>query len=524
MGSFPEGMVDADALFRAAFDHAPLGMALLSAEGTVIETNRALAERVGEVADRLVGHPLTALGADATRVALAELAAGAAVAVAEVEDRRMSLTPVRDRQGRLRQVILHLHPDPAPGSRAGHADAVTGLPGRGWLEERLAAGPPPAGVVLLDLDRFRGLNERFGHAHGDAVLRAAARRLGERRLPGEAVVRFAGDQFLVLVPTGDAAALLARAESLHAALRSPLPVGSATLRLTVSVGVAAVPPADPRQALRDADTALSVAKEGGGDRLVVFAPAHLERARRRAEVEGAMRDDIGSGAFRLVYQPIVRLETGACVGAEALCRWTSARLGEVSPAEFVPLAERTGLIVPLGREVLDRAMAGAVRLWRRGRYVAVNLSVRQLDDRLVEDVSRHLAASGLPGGALHLEVTETALLADLDAARARLGALDALGVRLAIDDFGTGYASFAWLRDLPVHTIKIERTFVAGLGCNGRDEVVVEAVVRTARQLGVGVVAEGVETEAQRARLVELGCPFGQGWLFGRPGPVDRIP
>jgi predicted signal transduction protein with EAL and GGDEF domain len=345
------------------------------------------------------------------------------------------------------------------------------------------------------------------------------------------VARLGGDEFAVVLDgLADAAEAERLAAGVAAALAAPFALDGQEVAVSASVGVAVADPArgvSPAELLRDADLAMYRAKARGKARFEVFEPAMGDGARERAELVADLRRALEQGGLRLAYQPVVELATGRVAAVEALARWEHPTLGAVPPDAFVPLAEETGLIAPLGRWALGEACRQA-RAWQEAvaspPAVAVNLSPRQFQQPgLVEDVAEALRASGLPPRLLALELTEGAMVADADEAVALLRQLKGLGVGLAIDDFGTGYSSLAYLQRLPVDRLKVDRRFVAGLGRDAGDAAIVEAVVGLARTLGLGVVAEGVETAEQAARLRELGCGLGQGFYFGRPQSAEAL-
>ena len=437
-------------------------------------------------------------------------------------------------------------------------DPLTGLGNRTLFRERVAAalaraarnGGAASGagvaVLFLDIDHFKTVNDSLGHGAGDALLTTVAQRLLNATRGCDAVARLGGDEFAVLVDGvygSDEAAVVAG--RILEAMRRPVRLEGAEVTVGVSIGIATSAHAETAEALlRDADVAMYRAKARGRGEFLIFEPAMHAVALVRLQLEGELRRSVtrqladvshtvadainGSDrsephGFRLAYQPIVALATGAVQGVEALLRWQHPERGLVPPAEFVPLAEETGLIVPLGRWVLHAAcrQAGA---WRRAHpsaaslRVAVNVAERQLrDPDFVADVRAALAAGQLPSDALLLEITEGALVQEPERVRRTLAALKALGVRLAVDDFGTGYSSLSYLQRFPIDVLKIDKSFVRGVASEEGDRAIARTVVALGQTLGLHTVAEGVETEAQRAVLARLGCDFGQGYLFARP-------
>ncbi|MCU1454399.1 MAG: diguanylate cyclase/phosphodiesterase with sensor(s) [Acidimicrobiales bacterium] len=419
-------------------------------------------------------------------------------------------------------------------------DALTGLPNRQLLLSRIerlvelsAAPDPDAALLFVDLDQFKVINDSLGHAAGDDVLDQVAKRFRAAVRPDDFVGRFGGDEFVVLCEeVGGEDGAIAIAQRLAATLERPFRAARSEVVLSSSIGIALVtdPSVGPDALIRNADAAMYRAKELGRDNYVVFEDDLHARAVRRMQLEQDLRGALAADEIDVWFQPQVRLADGRIVGVEALARWHAPDRPPVAPKEFVPIAEETGLIVALGRRVLERSCAVAAG-WRtrpglEQLPVTVNLAARQLTDPgLLDDVRETLARAGLPPAALCLEVTESALVNDLDHAVNALDQLRAMGIRLAIDDFGTGYATLEHVRRFSMaNQLKIDQSFVAELGGASRaDRAIVQATVVLAKALGMSTVAEGVETEIQRAVLVELGCDFGQGYLFSRAVPADEL-
>jgi diguanylate cyclase (GGDEF)-like protein len=413
-------------------------------------------------------------------------------------------------------------------------DALTGLGNRRRLVEetaRLLRAEAPLSVLSVDLDGFKAVNDGRGHAVGDALLVAVAERLRAGVRADDLVVRLGGDEFAVLVP-GPAAHAVDVAQRLQDAVRCPVLLTGRPVTVTASVGVADTTTAGRRDAdllLRNADLAMYHAKATGRDTVVVFAPGMAEAASDRAALAEDLTAAMAAGdQLGVHYQPVVTLPGGEVHGHEALVRWRHPTRGPIAPLLFVPIAEQTGAVTALGAWVLRRATRDAAAgLDGAGgpSRVAVNVSAVQLaDPGFVQTVRDALADSGLPAHLLVLEVTESVLADDLDAVSARLQELRDLGARIAIDDFGTGYSSLSYLRRLPADIVKVDRSFVADLTRGGSAATLVASIVELSRSLSLDVVAEGVETEAQRATLVELGCTYAQGYLFGRPAPSVAAP
>jgi diguanylate cyclase len=407
--------------------------------------------------------------------------------------------------------------------RASH-DPLTGLASRAALTAYLT-GPARRqreSLVLIDLDGFAALNDAHGHPIGDDLLTEVAVRLRTALPAARVLARLGGDEFAAL-HRGDGATAARRALT---ALRPAYRIGGRDLHLTASAGVVEIRSGrDAAQALRDADLALDAAKSAGGDRTVTFHPELREALLRRSDLADSLRGASERGELELAFQPVVDLGTGRMVAAEALMRWR--RDGEsVPPAQFIPLAEQTGLIVPIGWWALTAAIAQAGRWHRRyGVAVTVNVSAHQLRaDDFVDRVLGTLDGAGVPGSAVVLELTESTLIADVDAAEQALHRLRARGVRIAVDDFGTGYSSLSYLMALPVDILKLDRAFVAATGYPpDKQHAITGAVLQLAAVLDLTTIAEGVETDAQATALRQLGCPLAQGYLYSPPVPASGV-
>jgi len=418
---------------------------------------------------------------------------------------------------------------------AARHDALTGLPNRTLLHERANRALRDAerdgtsvGLLLIDLDGFKEVNDGVGHHYGDLLLRLVARRLTDA-LQGEGTVaRLGGDEFAVLLPrcAGETAARKV-GRRLQEALGQPCTVERVTLEVEASIGAALYPAhaADGAELLQRADIAMYVAKQLHSG-VVIFDPAADHDSRRRLALLGALRPAIEDGQIVVHYQPKADLATGRIHGVEALARWRHPDLGFLSPGEFIPVTEGTELIKPLTQHVMRVALAQG-RAWSRvGQEltVAVNIAARViLDDRFPDEVRRLLAESGMPAARLVLEITESALLADPGRARTVLLELYGMGVQLSLDDFGTGYSSLAHLKELPIHELKIDRSFVTQMIHDADDAVIVRATITLGRSLGMRVVAEGVEDQATWNELVRLGCDAAQGFHVGRPMSADDL-
>ncbi|MGV9362009.1 sensor domain-containing protein [Amycolatopsis sp. NPDC003731] len=411
-------------------------------------------------------------------------------------------------------------------------DPLTRLANRTLVLGRLDVRERGAVTVLfLDLDKFKVINDSLGHSVGDQVLRIVGERLRRSSGRDDLVGRLGGDEFVVVTAeVTDPGEVRALAEHLRAALAEPLGVLGRQLHLDASIGVVLVGRDDRRSAedlLRDADIAMYQAKALGRGRHHFFDAGLRERMQRRLRMEQDLRDAVHDGQLWPAYQPVVDLRTGRMVAVEALLRWTHPRQGPISPAEFIPLAEESDLINVIGKEMLratTRELASRRAHQGLDLTLKVNLSTRQLDDpHLVPAVQDALAATGLPAGALCLEVTESALMRDQEAASEVLAALRSLGVLLAIDDFGTGYSSLAQLRRLTLDTLKIDRSFITGIAESRDAEAIVTSIIAMAHAVDLTVIAEGVESAEQVELLRALGCDQAQGYHLGRPVPAAEL-
>jgi diguanylate cyclase (GGDEF)-like protein len=382
-------------------------------------------------------------------------------------------------------------------------------------------------LILLDIDGFKSINDTYGHSVGDEALAAIAPRVQACARAGDAVARLGGDEFAVLVEGGDLSVAVELGGQLLAAVAEPISVSAGWLALTASGGIVQLNRAmSASDALRDVDVSMYEAKSSGKARLAVFEPHMQERVAKRERLGGELRRALERNEFEVYYQPTVHVGTGRVVGVEALVRWHHPERGLLLPGEFICAAEESGVIVDLGRWVLDQACHQA-RQWQpddpgRQLTIAVNLSARQLlETDLVQEVEEILAASGLPGSALSLEITESMLLGNVPIVVERLAGLRKLGARIAIDDFGTGYSSLAYLRKFPIDCLKIDRSFVAGLGEDRQATALLGAIVAIAEALDLDAVAEGVEILAQLEVLSDMGCQVMQGYYFARPASAS---
>jgi diguanylate cyclase (GGDEF)-like protein/PAS domain S-box-containing protein len=543
--------------FRAVFDQAASGMALVSPGGRWLRTNRALCDLLGRDPTEMVGREVRELmrseDATSTVAHLARILGGHEQAhQVEVRFHRpdrsevwtvLSIARIRDPESEAWQLAFQVQ-DITARKRAEEQlvhdafhDSLTGLPNRALFLDHLKLALDRArrtpqrqfAVLFLDLDRFKLVNDSLGHAAGDALLVEVAHRLRRCIRPGDTLARLGGDEFTVLledlVGVREAIQLTRQIEK---ELGRPCRIDGRDVFTSVSAGIApgSIGYDSPEDVLRDADTAMYRAKSLGKNRHEVFDIAMHDRAMNLLRLETDLRQAIERHEFVLHYQPIVSLATGALESLEALVRWQHPEHGFVSPLDFIPIAEESGLIIPIGRQVLDLACRQA-RSWRE-RYpertltVAVNLSGRQLDQPgLVEEIEAVLAKTGCPADALKVEVTESAAMNGVEQATVTLGRLRRLGVATSIDDFGTGYSSLAYLHNFPASAFKIDRSFVARLGQEPMALEIVRTILGLAKGLRLAVVAEGVETHRQVAMLRELGCHYGQGYFFCKPLSAD---
>jgi diguanylate cyclase (GGDEF)-like protein len=377
--------------------------------------------------------------------------------------------------------------------------------------------------MFIDLDGFKGVNDTFGHPVGDELLRVVAARISSVLRETDTIGRLGGDEFVVLVEGGAERI----AQRIVATLREPFDLGTGSpISITTSIGIATGDREAAKDLLRDADIALYEAKGAGRNRYAEFRHEMHIAAHDRLALENDLRGAIARHELFLVYQPILNLDSGRIVAVETLLRWQHATRGLVPPSEFIALAEDSGLIVQIGAWVLETACEQAAQWAASGIPVpiSVNVSARQLDDPgLLRTVDHALLRSGLDGSQLVLEITETALMRDPEDAADTLRALKTYGIMIAIDDFGTGYSSLAYLQQLPVDALKIDRTFIAASARSRDSDPLIQTLVQLGRSLGLRTVAEGIEDEAQLAHLRELGCDNGQGYLFAPPLEVAAL-
>jgi len=542
----------AELQFAAAFEHASIGMALLDLDLHVLQVNRSLALLVGEPPTALLSTPLEhvvdGLDRDRTAAALHGLSTSEPSTRLEVRLRRpdgglrwghVSATLLHGAAGVPSRIVLQVENiterkrSEAMLSHAAAHDSLTDLPNRSLLLARLDAAlarGEEVGLLFLDLDRFKVVNDGLGHAAGDLLLVQVAVRLRDVMRPEDLVARIGGDEFVVLCRNADEEICEGVAERVLAALNEARSMGDGgEIVIGASIGIALAGPGDTGElVLRDADTAMYAAKAAGGGRYRVFSTELREAAVRTHELEVDLRAALRSRDLSVVYQPVVSLSTGRVLGCEALARWEHPRRGAVSPMEFVAVAEQSDLILELGELVLERALHD-IALWPTVEgspplSVSVNVSLRQLVSRGFPDrVGQLLDAAGVEPTRLCLEVTETALAADVEHVVESLEQLRDIGVRLSIDDFGTGHASLTYLARFPVDQVKVDQSFVAGLGADAGSRAIVGGVIGMAHTFDLRVIAEGVENDLQLSALRDMGCDAVQGFLLGTPVTAQQL-
>jgi diguanylate cyclase (GGDEF)-like protein len=530
-------------LARPRGPQAPIVVSARRVDAAVLQT---VAQRFMLTGARL-GAPDAPIAADQARVALTD-AAGRPVAVVDWTPPTPGATLLRKALPatlllvgvlgafawslsiRARRAAQSLIASEARAAHLAYHDSLTGLPNRTLLGEKMAMEHEQCrrtgvgfAVHCIDLDRFKEVNDTFGHAAGDELIRAAANILAAACRRGDILARLGGDEFAIIQPRATPESAAAMADRIVARLAEPvdLTVGRVFVGCSIGVTVVRDPTSDPQESLRQADLALYRAKDGGRGRYAFFEPEMDAAVRMRRALQADLREALAMDELEMVYQPQVD-GRGRVFGVEALVRWNHAVRGSVAPAVFVPLAEENGLIDALGMFTLRRAFEDS-SAWGDVK-VAVNLSAAQLRMRdFTARLGDLVAETGIDPERFELEITEGLLLGDDAQTHESLRRIRAMGFRIALDDFGTGYSSLSYLQRYPIDKIKIDRSFITNLGIDNDAEAVVSAIVKLARALGLSVIAEGVETEIQRVRLTAAGCSEVQGFLFGKPSPAGTI-
>lgn len=536
---------------------APDGILLVNLDGTILLTNKAMENISGYTESELVGHPVEVL-------LPAELHARH-----KESSRRFGRNPVRRPMGMVKDLCLQ-HKDGtsiavdialsqcvAHGATAMIAfvrdissikllqkqmqfqatrDALTGMPNRWMLGQHLEHALLQAkqnqtqlALLMIDLDDFKSVKDLHGHGLGDKVLIEASQRIADSVRPCDTVARLSGDEFVVLLnglsmPTE----AVAVADTLNHRLEQPCCVDGQKIRLSGSVGIAIYPDdaKDAETLMRYANMAMYRAKAEGGGRYALYSVSMAARVAERVRIQDRLETAIRTNTLQLHYQPQIHVMTGDIVGVEALLRWTDDELGEMPPDRFLPIAEETGLIIPLGNWVLDQACQQAA-IWFQTGFpirVAINISARQFrQPDLSEHVQRRIREAGLPPHLIELEITESEAMTDPQQTKLLLTELSGLGVAVALDDFGTGHSSLAYIRDFPISRLKIDRTFVQPMTQRKTDAALVKAILVLAHMMGLEVVAEGVETQDQLELLRAHGCNYYQGWLFSKAVSAEKI-
>jgi len=546
-----------EARLSALVRHAADAIWILDAEGRVRWASPSTYHLVGLEPDRLVGTPFPETFAAADREWASSFLQRAMVpSPLPVRGEGRLAMPGREAAPRFEIALTNLSDDPHVGgvvanlhdvterarlqeelSHQAFHDALTGLPNRALLHDRVGhalarslRGGRPMAVILVDLDHFKDVNDGLGHGAGDALLVKTARRMKDQLRDVDTAARIGGDEFAVVAEGLTREQAVALAERLCVSLQAPFEIEGRAVSISASLGVTVAAPGDTCETLlRNADTAMYAAKASGRAAVRLFEETMYVQARENLELQNELRADIERERLRLDYQPIVDLATGDVVGVEALARWTHPVRGRIAPDRFIALAEATGLIVPLGRLLLARAldeMTAAQPMWPSGRppILFLNVSARQLEDvEFVPTLRRELIRTSFDPSRLCLELTESLFMRRADHVPESLEQLRQMGVLVGIDDFGTGYSSLSYLHTLPLDVLKIPREFTERLGTGGDSEVLAQSILALAKAMNLRTIGEGIETDEQLQALRRLGCEMGQGFFLARPAPIPEL-
>ena len=551
---------DSELRFRSAFNYAPIGIALVSPEGRWLKVNHALCNILGYDADEFLRSDFQSMIApddlSITLVKLQSLLSGK-ISNCQMEQRYVhklgrtvwtswSVSAAGDVRSENANLIFQLQDitgrklaEQKLQHEATH-DALTGLPNRAYFMTRLtealqASKREPShnvSVLFIDLDRFKIVNDSLGHIMGDRLLIAISKRLRDCMRPADTVARLGGDEFTILVEGKyDLAEVTRIAERIQQEFNLPFQIGDNEIYSSASIGIlhASDSHSSSEEMMRDADTAMYQAKRSGKARHEIFDENMFAVARETLQLETDLRKAIERNEFSVLYQPIISLSTDEVVGVEALARWEHPEFGCISPGKFVPLAEEIGWIDALGKQIMKKACLQIREIFRelesaRDLKLSVNLSCKQFANvDLVEQIAQVLEETDFPRDRMKLEITESVFFEYQDRAIEMLNHLRGLGIETDIDDFGTGYSNLGYLVRLPIATLKIDRSFVGMLSETGANREVIRTIILLARNLGIKVIAEGIETEAQRDELRDLGCDLGQGYFFARPMSADHF-
>jgi diguanylate cyclase (GGDEF)-like protein/PAS domain S-box-containing protein len=547
-------MAESEERFRSAFDYAAIGMALVSTDGKWLQVNRALCNIVGYAEEEMLTSDFQSLthedDVDMVSRHVAKLLADK-VSSSPIEKRYihklghtiwalLSASLVRDSKSGCSRLIFQIQ-DITDRKRAEEKlahdafhDALTDLPNRALFMDHLKLAMARVerhsqqmfALLFLDLDRFKVINDSLGHMVGDQLLVAIAKRLEKRLRPFDTIARLGGDEFTILleeIKSPEEAIELT--ERIQNGLMEPFKIGNHEIFASASIGItlSSSQYKKTEDVLRDADTAMYTAKSLGKARYALFDQSMHDRALQTLQLETDLRRAVERQEFFVVYQPIVSLETARLIGFEALVRWQHPERGLVNPADFIPLAEETGYIIPIGQWVLEQSCR-QLQQWKASMpkdltlTVSVNLSGKQFaQNNLIGQITETLARTAIDPHDLKLEITESVVVENIETATEMLNQLRAIGIQLSIDDFGTGYSSLSYLHRLPIDTLKIDRSFITQMIKNNENSEIVRTIVSLAKNLGMSLIAEGVETVEQLQQLQQLGCDNGQGYLFSKP-------